>query len=206
MARHVALQAAKSGGSFSDYLNWSPQPPAPGEGKVRNLLLLPLWHDSLVALQRVIADGSARDPPGGWRQRGGTRGQAAKGLLLEGAALWLGLVVISLNHMYGERVSGRPPRPGSTATSAQEAALQRIYDKVLVFIDDKGDGGVPRTREEDWEAQVEKFRISYSGEVIEKAQELTLRQVLPALPGAQHGGAVDGGAVDILEVLDEEAL
>ena len=41
--------------------------------------------------------------------------------------------------------------------------------------------------------------ISYTGEVVEKAKWVTLKQILPGLPSPQHGGLVD-----ILEVVPPE--
>ena len=64
------------------------------------------------------------------------------------------------------------------------------------FIDERERSGVPRTSQEEWRNSIDSLRVSYTGEVLEKAAPLTLAQVLPGLPSVNHGGLVD-----ILEVL-----
>ena len=91
--------------------------------------------------------------------------------------------------MYGDRAKNVGPPPGSSATESQERALVRLWDLAKVFVDEKEKRGVPRAPEFGWE----------TGEVVEKAARLTLRQVLPGLPSPDHGGLVD-----IQEVLPEE--
>ena len=69
-----------------------------------------------------------------------------------------------------------------------------------IFIDEKPDkGGVPRTHQGGWEEELKKLRVSYTGEVIEKASAITLEQILPGLPEPQHGGLVD-----LIEVVDDK--
>ena len=49
-----------------------------------------------------------------------------------------------------------------------------------------------------WENRIEEMSVSYTGEVVQKANRLTLEQVLPGLPQVEHGGLVD-----ILKVVDD---
>lgn len=68
-----------------------------------------------------------------------------------------------------------------------------FWEMVKRFVDQKGVEkglGVPRTPDVDWSKEVERVRVSYTGEVVEKARPLTLRQILPGLPSAQHGAIV----------------
>lgn len=60
-------------------------------------------------------------------------------------------------------------------------------------------GGVPRTPEGGWDQELGHLRVSYTGEVVEKAMPLTYEQIWPGLPTPNHGGLVD-----ILEVVDEK--
>lgn len=89
---------------------------------------------------------------------------------------------------------------GGLATQAQENALVRIWDIVRTFVDEKTPKiGVPRTPSGGWKEELKKLRVSYNGEVVEKAAPLTLAQVLPGLPSVDHGGLVD-----ILSVVDKK--
>eukprot|EP00435_Cladocopium_sp_Y103_P066365 s1365_g28.t1 len=145
---------------------------------------------------RSSADTPSGVGPGDWRNRGGTRSKAAKALRGNGLRAWHGLVVVALNHMYGHRPDGGAPVPGSQATGPQEQALSLLWNLVKEFIDEKETVGVPRTSQEDWGRSIDSLRVSYTGEVLEKAVPLTLEQVLPGLPSVDHGAMVD-----ILEVL-----
>lgn len=58
---------------------------------------------------------------------------------------------------------------------AQEKALIRIWDSLKIFMDEKTPKvGVPRTPSGGWKDELKKLRVSYSGEVVEKAGPLTL--------------------------------
>ena len=167
---------------------------------MQNLFPLPLWQSVRDAMEEVRGSGKYRDDPGDWRSRGETKGKAAKALRMEGLCVCHGLLVLSLNFLYGYRASADRPRPGSQATAAQESALEVLWDMVKVFVDDKEEkGGVPRTPTDEWVSKLDALRISYTGEVIEKAEPLSLEQILPGLPSVGHGGLVD-----ILEVLPED--
>ena len=83
---------------------------------------------------------------------------------------------------------------------AQEKALVRILDSLKIFMDEKTPKvGVPRTPSGGWKDELKKLRVSYSGEVVEKAAPLTLAQVLPGLPSVEHGGLVN-----ILDMVDDK--
>ena len=56
----------------------------------------------------------------------------------------------------------------------------------------------------EWKSKLEGVKLSYQGEIVEKAQELTLEQILPGLPPPGYGGRVkleelcDGETKDLL--------
>ena len=83
--------------------------------------------------------------------------------------------------------------PGSQATEAQEKAQLKI------FLDEKGKKGVPRSPMAEWKNTLGELSVSYTGEIVEKAARLSLRQILPGLPSPEHGGLVN-----ILEVVPED--
>ena len=196
LVKHLVLQIWRSDGPFSRYVEWSLQTPEEQRGKVQNLFPLPLWFDDREALREILDEASVRDKPGEWRKYGDTKSKASRALKGQGLRAWHGLAVVSLNFLHGHRWSDDAPRLGSAATAPQEGALNVIWEMVKLFVDEKAKGGVPRSSQEDWEQAVKDMRISYSGEVIEKALPLTLEQILPALPSKEHGGSVD-----IMEVL-----
>ena len=200
MSQYLVIQAVTLNGSFGRLLENSLKPPWDQGVRHRNLMPLPLWPDVIDVLQETIMVQKYRDQPGDWRWRGETKTKASRALRMQGLLLWHGLVVVSLNwlHSEGSLLEGAGP-PAGRASAQQEAALNRIWDLVKVFVDDKPEkGGVPRTPTWEWEHELGKLKVSYTGEVVEKAQPLTLEQILPGLPTPHHGGLVD-----ILEVVDE---
>ena len=199
LVKHLVLQIKQMEGPLESYLMWSLQPPVQRPGGERELFPLPLWPDSRMALREIIDEFQYKDQPGDWRQRGETKSKAAKALRGHGLRAWHGLMVVGLNFLYGNRADDEKPYLGSQATMAQERALERIWELAKEFIDEKDAGGVPRTSVSDWQEELKSLKVSYSGEVIEKARPLTLRQILPGLPSEQHGASVN-----IMDVLPEE--
>ena len=197
MVKHLVLQIWRSDGPLSRYMEWSLQSPEEQRGKVQNLFPLPLWYDDRESLREIIEDETVKEA-GEWRKRGETKSKASKVLKGMGLRAWHGLAVISLNFLHGERPGSQKPRLGSAATAPQEAALNVVWNLVKLFVEEKGQGGVPRSSQEDWGQEVRSMRVSYTGEVVEKALPLTLEQILPALPSPEHGGSVD-----IMSVLPE---
>ena len=189
---NLVQQIWKDGGELKAYLHWCLQPTEPHEKKVRNLFPLPLWHDDVLHLTEAIQD-LDRDPNEvRKREQGETRSQAQRAQRLKGLKTWHGLIVVALNFMHGCRARpDKGPPPGSAAIATQEAALTRLWDKLKVFMDDKGKKGVPRTPLFDWQHELGELKVSYTGEVVEKAMPLTLRQILPGLPSPEQGGMVD---------------
>ena len=199
LASHLLLQGVRNKGPLADYIRWSLQSPEKREVRERNLFPLPLWPDSRMQLQKIMEEGEALEKPGKWRERGSTRSAAQKALRVEGLKAWHGLAVISLNYLYGDRPKPHGPPAGGEASAAQERALERLWDMVRVFADDKEKKGVPRTPLEEWKHTIGDLSVSYTGEIVEKAAKLTLKQIIPGLPSPDHGGLVD-----LLELLPPE--
>eukprot|EP00435_Cladocopium_sp_Y103_P021915 s438_g5.t1 len=199
LAAHLVLQIWNSPSPLQRLLEWNLQTPEHREHRVRNLFPLPMWHDDVEQVRMVVTGGDFKDEPGQWRERGETKSKAQKALRLEGLKTWHALCVLGLNFLYGDREKAEKPWPGAQATAPQERALTRIWDMLKLFFDDKEKGGVPRTPLHEWENELKELGISYTGEVVEKAQWITLRQILPGLPSAEHGGLVD-----LLEVVPPE--
>eukprot|EP00438_Fugacium_kawagutii_P035066 Skav236673 [mRNA] locus=scaffold338:400738:405778:- [translate_table: standard] len=200
MGVHLVLQAVTLNGTLGQLIEMS-LAPTQVEGRTRNLFPLPLWPDVRTELETIIDKMKFKDQPGEWRERGDTKSAANRALRKQGLLVWHGLVVIALNWLHSD---GKPTNavgpPGGYASKAQEAALERIWQMAKIFVNEKPEqkGGVPRTPEAPWKGELSKLRVSYTGEVVEKAQPLTLEQILPGLPSPDHGGLVN-----ILEVVDE---
>jgi len=201
MGQYVFLQAVTLNGPFGRLLENSLKPIWVEGERSRNLLPLPLWPDVASAMEEVLASQKYKDQPGDWRQRGATKTKAGRALRWHGLLMWHGLIVVALNWLYtGGNLEGAVGPPAGRATSQQESALCRIWELVKVFVDEKPKkGGVPRTPEGGWENDLGQLRVSYTGEVVEKAMPLTYEQIWPGLPTPHHGGLVD-----ILEVVDEK--
>ena len=201
LGKHLLIQVAKSEGTFARVLMRSLEPPRWSERRERNLMPLPLWPDVVDKMILVLDEEKVKDQPGDWRARGSTKAKAGKVLRVEGLLIWTGLVVVGLNWLHsGGTVEASVPVRGGQASKAQEAALCRIWDMVKTFVDEKEERrGVPRSPMGEWENELEKLKVSYTGEICEKAQHLTLEQILPGLPSVDHGGLVD-----LCEVVDEK--
>ena len=102
-------------------------------------------------------------------------------------------MIVGLNLMWsglrsGARVHGGPVR------KSQSDALAHLRRAAEYVIDGKEAAplkGVPRTPKESWESLVKDARISYHGEVIQKAEALEFDRVLPSLPPEGFGGIAE---------------
>lgn len=87
-------------------------------------------------------------------------------------------------------------------SKAQSDALDRIWQSVKDFVDDTSEvkEKVPRAPSMgSWGTKLGDVRVSYHGEIVEKAQALTSEQVLPGLPPAGYGASVP-----LIELCDGE--
>ncbi|CAJ1387202.1 unnamed protein product [Effrenium voratum] len=117
-----------------------------------------------------------------------------------GLLVWHFLVVGALNFLWGG-CSGSGPHGSGLRTARGEEASQRIWKAVKAFCDEKGSktGGVPRTPSLDWRAELSNMKLSYQGEVVEKARPLTLAQILDGLPPVEFGAKIN-----LLDVVSPE--
>ena len=128
LIRHLVLQLMETDSPLKEYMLWSLQSPTRREGRVLNLFPLPLWFDGREALTEILDEAQVRDQPGSWRNRGRTKSEAAKALRGNGLRAWHGLVVVALNHLYGDEPRGERPCAGGQATAAQEQALNTLWE------------------------------------------------------------------------------
>ena len=102
-------------------------------------------------------------------------------------------MIIGLNLMWsglrsGARVHGGPVRRSQSDALAH---LRRAAEYVIDGKEAPPLKGVPRTPKADWETLIGDARISYHGEVIQKAEALEFERVLPSLPPEGFGGIAD---------------
>ena len=191
----VALLVHRSGTALGRYLSRTLVPePAAGQrdGRQRSLLPLPLYEDSLAEIRTITESGEFRRLAGAAGAKKKSGDKAGRAMRRIGLLVWHGLSVLVLNQLWtGGGQGGRAPC--GPPTKAQRMAQDRIWDQVKRFFDDTAEvkekvvrAPAPAT----WEAKLKDFRISYQGEVVEKAHSLTLEQVLPGLPPAGYGGSV----------------
>ncbi len=112
---------------------------------------------------------------------------------------WMLCVIVSLNWLW----SGGRPQGGEEClhrpNAAQCEALKHLEASVAYWLDQgMGPKGPPCVPSDDWEARLKDTRINYEGESVLTAVEMTLLQLLPGLPSAEHAGVVD-----ILELCSE---
>ena len=112
-------------------------------------------------------------------------------------------MIVGLNMLWsglrgGARIHGGPLK------AAQREALSHLRRAASYVIDGKEAApqkGVPRTPKESWSRLVQEARISYHGEVIQKAEALEFDRVLPSLPPEGFGGIADLGEGQVKELL-----
>ena len=196
LGSHLLLQISKSNTGLGEYMRRMIAKPLEGEGeeRQRSLLPLPLWPDSVDEMMKVLSSGEFKRLMGTWSEKKKlSHSQLQRGMRKSGLLIWHGLMVLGLNFMWSGckkmgRVCNRKP------TSAQSACLQRLWESVRHFVDDNSEIKeklVKSPGRESWNERLNDFRVSYQGEVVEKAQALTLAQILPGLPPVGYGGKVD---------------
>ena len=212
---HLMLQILKSGTSFGKYLRRMLEPhEETRQERQRSVLPLPLKDDSWKEMKKVMESGEFKRLAGTWKEKQALGASKTKKEMRKvGLLIWHGLVTASLNFLWsGGRTLGQIAR--GKPSKAQLMCQERLWESVRVFVDD-----VSETTEKlvkapdsgDWNQRLEKMRISYHGEVVEKSQSLTLEQILPGLPPPGFGGKVPlvelcEGEVKRMLLHPEEAL
>ena len=98
---------------------------------------------------------------------------------------WMFLVFTGLNAL-----AGTVPRPGCGRWSLAEAQAAGSIRRGVEARCHKDIEDSPCT-EEAWRKDISSKVVSYGGEEVSICRELTLDQVLPALPPGEHGACVD---------------
>eukprot|EP00438_Fugacium_kawagutii_P027179 Skav234838 [mRNA] locus=scaffold1428:135350:140785:- [translate_table: standard] len=198
----LALLALRSGTPLGEYLSKMLTPgPIRGErtSRQRSLLPLPLWKDSKEVLLQLKETGEYRRLAGRSAAKKDAKEKASRVMRKNGMLIWHGLVVCLINMMWTGGGEKAPVHNGEI-TKAQAGALERLWVAVRNFVDDTAESKdkVPKALAVGaWGDRLGDVRINYHGEIIEKAQSLTLAQILPGLP---PGGATEEELPDELPV------
>ena len=191
----VALATFRSGTPLGQYLERLVKPGSDvgTEGtRQRSLLPLPLLPDSATVLSKVFETGEFKRLAGTWGAKKLNKEKAGKEMRRVGLLIWHGLVVTLLNFLWsGGRAKG-PVHQGQPS-KAQRMANDRLWGLVKDFVDDSSESKDKLPRSPDmgeWGKRLGDVRISYHGEVVEKAQKLTLDQIMPGLPPPGYGASV----------------
>ena len=191
----VALAAFRSGTPLGRYLERLVKPGSDvgAEGtRQRSLLPLPLLPDSITEMAKLFEAGEFRRLAGTWGAKKANKDKAGKEMRRVGLLIWHGLVVTLLNFLWCGGGAQGPVHRGPVS-KAQKMANDRLWNLVKDFVDDNSEvkEKVPRSPNMgEWGKRLGDVRISYHGEVVEKAQKLTLDQVLPGLPPPGYGSSV----------------
>ena len=190
-----ALAIYRSGTPLGRYLERLVKPGSDvgREGRrQRNVLPLPLLPDSITELEKLFEHGEFRRLAGTWGAKKGSKDKAAKEMRRVGLLVWHGLATCLMNFLWSGGGAQGPVHVGPI-TKAQQLSLDRTWELVKDFVDDTSESKdkVPRSPEMgEWGRKLGDVKISYQGEVVEKAQRLTLDQVMPGLPPAGYGASV----------------
>ena len=117
-------------------------------------------------------------------------------------------MVLGLNFMYGGfgRISSSVCVETRKPTSAQVASLHYLCEVAAFFVDSGTKAVLPQ---KDWQKELGRVSVSYTGQVVQRALPLTLHQVLPALPPKELSGKLDSVALaqgKVKEQLQDPAL
>ena len=209
MGAHLAIQIQKSGVSLATYMDRMLARPDDEQERERQrgVLPLPCLEDSKEAVSQALKSGEFKRLAGSWNQKKGmAHGKVHREMRKKGLLIWHFLVVTALNFLWnGMKAGGKVCH--RAATKAQKMAQDRIWTAVRIFVDDVSevkDKFVKAPGYEEWNEKLDSVRVSYQGDIIPKAQSLTLDQILPGLPPEGYGGVVqlselcDGAVRDLL--------
>ena len=209
MGAHLLLQIEKSKVNLAKYMERMLASPDEGQEGVRQrgILPLPCLDDSKEAVRQVLESGEYKRLAGSWSQKKNLgHGKVHREMRKQGLLIWHFLVVTALNFLWcGMKAGGRVCV--RAATAAQKSAHDRIWQAVRIFVDDVSEVKeklVKAPSYDEWSEKLEGVRVSYHGEIIPKAQDLTLDQILPGLPPEGYGGCVQ--LVDLCDGIVKEKL
>ena len=191
----MALATFRSGTPLGRYLERLVKPGSDvgAEGsRQRSLLPLPLLPDSITEMSKLFETGEFKRLAGSWGSKKTNKEKAAKEMRRVGLLVWHGMVVCLVNFLWCGRGAKGPVHRGAVS-KAQKLANDRLWNLVRDFVDDHSETKEKLPRSPDmgeWGKRLGDVRISYHGEVVEKAQRLTLDQVMPGLPPQGYGASV----------------
>eukprot|EP00435_Cladocopium_sp_Y103_P045195 s780_g12.t3 len=192
----LALTIRRSGTPLGEYLDRCVVPGSvvgTGDGRQRSVLPLLLWKDSKTELEKLFSEGEFRWLAGSWGSKKQNKGKAAQMARRAGMLIWHGLVVTGINFLWTGG-GGRGKVCHEEPSAAQTMALNRLWEQVKDFVDDSSESTekIPRSPSMgDWGQKLGDVRISYHGEIVEKAHHLT------PPPGY-------GGSVPLIELVEGE--
>ena len=195
MGAFMVLQLKKSSTNLGKFLlRMVTEPPGEeGQERQRSVLPLPLNPDSVTEIRKVWDGEEYRRLMGSWSEKKKLNpGQVQRGMRRSGILIWHGLLVTGINYLWSG-CRWRSKVCNRKASSAQQACLDRLWKAARLFVDDVSEIKeklVKSPGAAEWKDKLEGVRISYQGEIVEKAQELTLEQILPGLPPVGYGGRV----------------
>ena len=191
----MALATFRSGTPLGRYLERLVKPGSDvgAEGsRQRSLLPLPLLPDSITEMSKLFETGEFKRLAGSWGSKKTNKEKAAKEMRRVGLLVWHGMVVCLVNFLWCGGGAKGPVHRGAVS-KAQKLANDRLWNLVRDFVDDHSETKEKLPRSPDmgeWRKRLGDVRISYHGEVVEKAQRLTLDQVMPGLPPQGYGASV----------------
>ena len=192
---HLLLQVKQSGSKLGAYMNRMLDEPtqAGGSDRQRGVLPLPIWKDARKEVQRILSSGEYKRLAGTWKDKQQMKGgKVEREMRRVGLLVWHFLLCCGLNFLWtGGRsvgaVCARDP------TKAQKRCLDHLWESAKSFVDDRSEVKEKLVRSpstDEWSSKLEGVRISYHGESVEKAREITLAQIMPGLPPEGYGGRI----------------
>ena len=104
---------------------------------------------------------------------------------LWGSKAWAYLTMGALNRLAGYDARLMPGRWSAAERAAFDSIVAAARRRCAV------DSEELQPEEEKWRKGINSKRVGYNGEELSTCHELTLEQVLPALPPAEHGGCIN---------------
>ena len=192
---HLLLQVYQSPTGLGNYLKRMLSEPSSEEAdeRQRSLLPLPLKMDVAESVKGMMEKKEYRRLAGTWKdKRNVGSAKVQREMRKQGMMAWHCAVTLGLNYLWSScRSGGRVCR--KKPSKAQELCQERIWLAVRHFVDDHSEVKeklVKAPSRDLWVGKLDGVKISYQGEVVEKAQPLTLDQVISGLPPSGFGGKV----------------
>ena len=210
LGAHLVLQlknAPTSLGRFMTRMLAEPSSVGGGGERQRSILPLPVLPDSREAVRKIIEEKEYRRLAGATKEKRDLGGsEVHRAMRRIGLLAWHFLITLALNFLWsGCRGRGKVCSRGPTR--AQKLCQGRLWEAAKLFVDDTSETKEKFVKAPDsssWKEKLDGVKLSYQGEIVEKAQQLTLKQIMPGLPPPGYGGRVK--LVDLCEGETKELL